>query len=200
MTGKVTSISGATVCVDLPDLKVGDRVFVGDNRLTGEVVRLDGVIATVQVFEENRGLGIGEPVTTAQGPLTVQLGPGLLGGVYDGLQRPLAKLQEGSGDFISSGQHPSPLDLTRKWDFKTERQPGEELQPGEAFGMVREGHIDHLLMSTQGGTLSHLLAGEFPLEQPAATLEDGRPLHGWQSWPGATFFTGLLTVCISFAA
>ena len=69
MNGRVTSISGATVCVDLADLKVGDRVFVGSSRLTGEVVRLDGNIATVQVFEENRGLGIGEPVTSAKGPL-----------------------------------------------------------------------------------------------------------------------------------
>ncbi|TNF48574.1 MAG: hypothetical protein EP304_05740, partial [Deltaproteobacteria bacterium] len=84
MNGTVTSISGATVCVDLADLKIGDRVFVGTSRLTGEVVRIDDTIATVQVFEENRGLGIGEPVTTAGDPLTVALGPGLLGGIFDG--------------------------------------------------------------------------------------------------------------------
>ncbi|MGD9343935.1 MAG: hypothetical protein PVJ25_07840, partial [Desulfuromonadales bacterium] len=83
MNGKVTSISGATVCVDLPGLKIGDRLFVGISRLTGEVVRLEGGIATIQVFEDNRGLGIGEPVKTAEGPLTVQLGPGLLGRVFD---------------------------------------------------------------------------------------------------------------------
>ncbi len=87
MNGTVTSISGATVCVDLADLKIGDRVFVGTSRLTGEVVRLDDKIATVQVFEENRGLGIGEPVTTAGDPLTVALGPGLLGGIFDGFNR-----------------------------------------------------------------------------------------------------------------
>jgi len=183
MTGKVTSISGATVCADLPNLKVGDRVFVGEDRLTGEVVRLDGDIATIQVFEENRGLGIGEPVETAHGPLTVHLGPGLLGGVYDGLQRPLAKLRDESGDFIRSGQHPQPLDLTRKWLFQASCTPGESIACGEAFGRVREGHIDHLLLSMQAGTLSQLHTGERTLEQPAGVLENNQSLYGWHSWP-----------------
>jgi len=183
MNGRVTSISGATVCVDLPDLKVGDRVFVGLGRLTGEVVRLDGTIATVQVFEENRGLGIGEPVVTAQGPLTVQLGPGLLGGIFDGLQRPLPKLLEDSGDFIASGQSPFPLDCARRWAFVPSRQPGDILQPGEAFGQVREGHIDHLLFAPDGGKLTRVDAGERPLKEPFALITGDTPLHGWHSWP-----------------
>ena len=183
MNGKVTSISGATVCVDLPDLKIGDRVFVGINRLTGEVVRLEGGIATVQVFEDNRGLGIGEPVKSAQGPLTVQLGPGLLGGVFDGLQRPLDKLQEISGDFISGGQDLFPLDCSRLWEFNPACAAGDVLEPGEAFGKVQEGHIDHLLLSPQRGRLAHLHTGSLQLEQPAAQFEDGQPLFGWHSWP-----------------
>jgi V/A-type H+-transporting ATPase subunit A len=183
MNGKVTSISGATVCVDLADLKIGDRVFVGSSRLTGEVVRLDGAIATVQVFEENRGLGIGEPVISAKGPLTVRLGPGLLGGVFDGLQRPLPLLQQSSGDFISSGQDPFPLDCKRRWEFSSERKAGDRLRSGEAFGKVREGHIDHLLLTPQDGILTQLHSGELQLEQPAAHLEDEQLLHGWHSWP-----------------
>jgi V/A-type H+-transporting ATPase subunit A len=183
VNGKVTSISGATVCVDLPDLKIGDRVFVGINRLTGEVVRLEGGIATVQVFEDNRGLGIGEPVKSAQGPLTVQLGPGLLGGVFDGLQRPLDKLQEISGDFISGGQDLFPLDCSRLWEFNPACAAGDVLEPGEAFGKVQEGHIDHLLLSPQRGRLAHLHTGSLQLEQPAAQFEDGQPLFGWHSWP-----------------
>jgi len=183
VNGKVTSISGATVCVDLPDLKIGDRVFVGINRLTGEVVRLEGGIATVQVFEDNRGLGIGEPVKSAQGPLTVQLGPGLLGGVFDGLQRPLDKLQEISGDFISSGQDLFPLDCSRRWEFNPACAAGDVLEPGEAFGKVQEGHIDHLLLSPQRGRLAQLHTGSLQLEQPAAQFEDGQPLFGWHSWP-----------------
>ena len=183
MTGKVTSISGATVCADLADLKIGDRVFVGTSRLTGEVVRLEGAIATIQVFEENRGLGVGEPVVSAQGPLTVRLGPGLLGGVFDGLQRPLPQLQRSSGDFISSGQDPFPLDCSRSWQFSSERKVGEALYAGEAFGNVREGHIDHLLLSPQDGILAQLHVGELQLEQPAARLEGNQALHGWHSWP-----------------
>ena len=183
MNGKVTSISGATVCVDLADLKVGDRVFVGSSRLTGEVVRIDATISTVQVFEENRGLGIGEPVISAKGPLTVRLGPGLLGGVFDGLQRPLPLLQQSSGDFISSGQDPFPLDCKRRWAFSSERKVGDRLRSGEAFGKVREGHIDHLLLTSQEGILTQLHSGELQLEQPAAHLEDEQLLHGWHSWP-----------------
>lgn len=183
MNGKVTSISGATVCVDLADLKVGDRVFVGSSRLTGEVVRIDATISTVQVFEENRGLGIGEPVISAKGPLTVRLGPGLLGGVFDGLQRPLPLLQQSSGDFISSGQDPFPLDCKRRWAFSSERKVGDRLRSGEAFGKVREGHIDHLLLTPQEGILTQLHSGELQLEQPAAHLEDEQLLHGWHSWP-----------------
>jgi len=183
MNGMVTRISGATVCVDLADLKIGDRVFVGISRLTGEVVRLEGRIATVQVFEDNRGLGIGEPVTTAQGPLTVRLGPGLIGGVFDGLQRPLYKLQEDSGDFISSGQDPFPLDCSRNWDFSTECTAGVTLKTGEPFGKVREGHIDHLLLSPRDGTLAQVNTGQLQLEHPAAHFEDGQPLLGWHSWP-----------------
>ncbi|MEJ2197531.1 MAG: V-type ATP synthase subunit A [Desulfuromonadales bacterium] len=183
MNGMVTRISGATVCVDLPDLKIGDRVFVGISRLTGEVVRLEGRIATVQVFEDNRGLGIGEPVTTAQGPLTVRLGPALLGGEFDGLQRPLHKLQEDGGDFISSGQDPFPLDCSRSWDFSTECTVGAALKTGAPFGKVREGHIDHLLLSTRDGTLAQMNTGKLQLENPAAHFEDGQPLLGWHSWP-----------------
>jgi V/A-type H+-transporting ATPase subunit A len=183
MTGKVTSISGATVCVDLADLKIGDRVLVGTSRLTGEVVRLDGTIATVQVFEENRGLGIGEPVTSAGDPLTVRLGPGLLGGIFDGLQRPLPVLLESSGDFISSGQDPFPLDLTRSWEFSAERQKGDKLQAGESFGKVTEGHIDHLLLTPHDGVLGQLHSGQLKLEKPLAKLNEQQELHGWHSWP-----------------
>jgi V/A-type H+-transporting ATPase subunit A len=183
MNGTVTSISGATVCVDLADLKIGDRVFVGTSRLTGEVVRLDDKIATVQVFEENRGLGIGEPVTTAGDPLTVALGPGLLGGIFDGLQRPLPLLLESSGDFVSSGQNPFPLDRKKPWEITTQSKPGDHLHSGEAFAKAREGHIEHLLLMPQDGTLQQLEEGKLTLENPVATLTDEQPLYGWHSWP-----------------
>jgi V/A-type H+-transporting ATPase subunit A len=183
MNGTVTSISGATVCVDLAELKVGDRVFVGTDRLTGEVVRLDDKIATVQVFEENRGLGIGEPVATAGAPLTVALGPGLLGGIFDGLQRPLPLLLESSGDFVSSGQNPFPLNRQKSWEVTSSRKPGDRLCLGEAYAKVREGHIEHLLLMPQDGILQQVDEGPLTLENPIATLADQQPLYGWHSWP-----------------
>ena len=183
MSGKVTSISGATVCVDLPDLKVGDRVLIGENRLTGEVVRLDGDIATVQVFEENRGLGVGEPAESMHEPLTVALGPGLLGNVFDGLQRPLVKLQDISGDFISSGQYPFPLDLERRWEFSFALEPGAELQQGQVFGSLDEGHIKHKLIAVKNCIISQLHSPAQSLGEPVAKLENSDELHAWHSWP-----------------
>ncbi len=183
MNGKVISISGATVRVELPGLKVGDRVFVGTGRLTGEVVRLEDNIATVQVFEENRGLGVGEAVTSAKGPLTVQLGPGLLGSVYDGLQRPLKKLLDESGDFIASGHDPFPLDQHKVWTLESDCKPGTTLKTGDAFGKVKEGHIDHLLLAPRDGTLTGIVSGETTLKQPVAKFGDDTPINGWQSWP-----------------
>jgi V/A-type H+-transporting ATPase subunit A len=115
--------------------------------------------------------------------LTVHLGPGLLGGIFDGLQRPLSLLQQGSGDFIASGQNPFPLDCTRSWAFSSERQSGDQVRVGETFGKVKEGHIDHLLMSPHAGVLEQLHTGKLQLEHPAAVLAGGQPLHGWHSWP-----------------
>ncbi len=183
MNSKVTSISGATVCVDLSDLKVGDRVQVGDNRLTGEVVRLDGDIATVQVFEETRGLGVGEPVQGAGGPLTVALGPGLLGGVFDGLQRPLHRLQAESGDFITCGLDAFPLDCERPWDFTPTRRPGERLEAGEAYGTVAEGRFTHPLTTPHAGTIARLDDGPVKLGQPALALDGDRAVEAWHRWP-----------------
>ena len=92
-------------------------------------------------------------------------------------------LQQSSGDFISSGQDPFPLDCKRRWEFSSERKAGDRLRSGEAFGKVREGHIDHLLLTPQDGILTQLHSGELQLEQPAAHLEDEQLLHGWHSWP-----------------
>lgn len=183
MNGKVLSISGATVRVDLPGLKVGDRVVVGEQRLTGEVVRLNGAQAIVQVFEENRGLGVGEPVLDGGGPLTVKLGPGLLGQVFDGLQRPLVELRRATGDFMQRGSEPFPLDLARRWAFQPLLSPGAAVRPGDVLGTVREGHLDHRILALSGGVLGRIEAGERSLGEPAARLADGNELPFWHPWP-----------------
>ena len=183
MAGRVISISGATVRVDLAGLHVGDRVLLGPGRLTGEVVRLQGAQAIVQVFEENRGLGVGEPVADGGGPLTVRLGPGLLGGIYDGLQRPLAELRRGVGDFLQGGEDPFPLDRSRRWRLQPQRAAGDRLEPGDVLGTVREGHLQHRLLAAAGGVLAQAPAQDFSLDEPVARLADGRELPAWHSWP-----------------
>ena len=104
MIGRITGIAGSTVSVDLRGLRLYDRVYVGNAMLIGEVVRLEKDRAVVQVYENTKGLGIGEPVKEVGMPLTVRLGPGLLSGMFDGLQRPLERLVEEMGPFISSGR------------------------------------------------------------------------------------------------
>lgn len=185
MDGTVRGISGATVQVALDGLRIGDRVKVGLESLTGEVVRLEGGTATVQVFEENRGLGVGEPAASAGGPLTVQLGPGLLGGIYDGLQRPLSGLRAASGDFISAGSSRPALETTRRFRLETPLCSGSPVGEGEQFGLVREGHIAHPLFAPAPGEFAGT-AGEWRLDQPLGRLTDGRPLLGWQAWPVRT--------------
>ncbi len=183
MSGRVISISGATVRVDLPGLKVGDRVQVGSQHLTGEVVRLERSQAIVQVFEENRGLGVGEPVGQGGGPLTVCLGPGLLGMVFDGLQRPLEALRQSGGDFLGGAGNPFPLDRQRRWTFTPACQPGTQIITGTVLGTLREGHLTHRLPSPVAGTLAQIAAGELDIDATLAQLTDGRQLALWHTWP-----------------
>jgi len=183
MSGKVISVSGATVGSDCPALHLGDRVLVGEARLTGEVVRLEKGRAVIQVFEDNRGLGVGEPVRAGGGPLTVQLGPGLLGGVFDGLQRPLAELRRSGGDFLRAGQELAPLDRARSWEFQPARTSGDRIEVGEVLGTLREGHLDHPLLAAAAGVLARVAAGALTLADPVATLADGRRLELCHPWP-----------------
>ena len=107
MSGTITGIAGPTVTVDLLGLRMYEIVLVGKAGLTGEVVRLERERAVVQVYEDTRGLAVGEPVRGTARPLTAQLGPGLLSGMFDGLQRPLEKLLERDGPFIGGGSSAS---------------------------------------------------------------------------------------------
>ena len=183
MNGQIVGISGATVRVALPGLKVGDRVAVGPARLTGEVVRLEGDIAIVQVFEESRGIGRGEPVAACGGPLMVRLGPGLLRGVFDGLQRPLPALRASEGDFLRGGGDLFPLDDQQSWTFTPALPAGAEVVPGTPLGAVREGHLQHPLLATMAGTVAEVAGGEVTLREPVARFSDGRRQTLWHAWP-----------------
>ncbi|PLX83501.1 MAG: V-type ATP synthase subunit A [Desulfuromonas sp.] len=183
MSGRITGLSGPTVTVDLRGLKLYDRVFVGRARLAGEVVRLERDRAVVQVYEDTRGLGVGEPAESSERPLTVKLGPGLLAGMFDGLQRPLEALREETGPFIGSGRELFPLDLDHSWTFHPLARAGQRVEEGEALGYVEEGPFRHLIAAGAAGTIASLAEGEITLREPLGHLQDGQALKAWQEWP-----------------
>ncbi len=186
MTGKITGISGPTVSVDLKGLTLYERVYVGRAMLTGEVVRIQDTQSMIQVYEDTRGLAIGEPVKGTGMPLTVRLGPGLLSGMFDGLQRPLRKLREKTGPFIKPAkEETTPLDHARQWVFHPLKRKGDKVAGGEIIGYVEEGHVKHYIPCNNdaGGKLLWVAEGEFCLDDPIGELEGGVKLFGYHEWP-----------------
>ena len=158
-------------------------VLIGEAKLTGEVVRLEKDRAVVQVYEDTRGLSVGEPARGTGLPLTVRLGPGLLSTMYDGLQRPLERMYETSGPFIRAGQALPPLETVRKWRFTPARQPGDELQAGDIIGEVEEGPFAHQVTAPRPGVLAELIDGEFTIEEPVGSYSDGEGIMASRNWP-----------------
>ncbi len=185
MIGKIRGISGPTVHVDLKGLKLFERVYVGHAMLTGEVVRLEENMAIVQVYEDTHGLGIGEPVKGAGMPLTVRLGPGIISGMFDGLQRPLDKLKDEMGPFITIGKEMNALDYTRKWRFSPLRKKGDEIAPGESIGFVEEGAFKHFISAcnTSSKKLYWIADGDISLDETFGAFEDGEEIFGCFEWP-----------------
>jgi V/A-type H+-transporting ATPase subunit A len=183
MKGRITGISGPTVTVDIKELKLYDRVTVGHEKLQGEVVSLETAGAIVQVYEDTHGLGVGEPAEGLGAPLAVHLGPGLLGKVFDGLQRPLEQIRDSIGPFITPGHIESPLDQTKKWRFTAQVKPGAAIDAGDIVGHVNEGTFTHSIITPWAGKIETITDTEFTLAQPIAHLEDGRQIMAWQEWP-----------------
>ena len=184
MSGRIIGISGPTVSVDLKGLRLYERVTVGHARLMGEVVRLEQERATVQVYESTRGLGVGEPVTATGTQLTVRLGPGLLGQMFDGLQRPLAWLHEQHGPFIRPGGDRPPSWGKTALRFVPAKKPGDRIGIGEAAGYVQEGPFRHHILSMDAeGTIATIADGEFAAEAPLVVLDDGRQIFAFHDWP-----------------
>ena len=185
MTGRIIGISGPTVSVDLKGLKLYERVYVGNAMLTGEVVRLEQEKSTIQVYENTRGLAIGEPVKGSGSPLTVRLSAGLLSGMFDGLQRPLERMRDEMGPFIKIGREFAPLDYLRKWRFHPLRKKGEEVGPGEELGYIEEGPFRHFVMNQTSlrQKLSWLADGDVSMDAPLGAFEGGEEILGYIDWP-----------------
>jgi V/A-type H+-transporting ATPase subunit A len=137
--GRIHAISGSVVTIALTrDVMLGEIVHVGEGRLLGEVIELEGRMATLQVYEDTGGLAAGSPVFATGRPFEIELGPGLLGGVFDGLQRPLLRLAQIEGDFLQQGQHVPALDRDRLWPFVPTVQNGDRVGGGAVLGTVQE--------------------------------------------------------------
>lgn len=183
MNGSITGIAGPTVTVDLKGLRLYEIVLVGRAGLTGEVVRLEREHAVLQVYEDTRGLSVGEPVRGTARPLTAQLGPGLLGGMFDGLQRPLEKLLERDGPFIGGGSSASLLDSPRQWHFTPLKHPGDRVTAGETVGQVEDGPFLHQIYAPRDGEIATLATGSYNVCQAVGNYADGSPISVCQEWP-----------------
>ncbi len=180
---EILEINGPILTVLLPEAVIGEQVRVGEMGLLGEVIGRDGPKATVQVYETTDGLRPGEPIEALGHPLSVELGPGLLGKIFDGVQRPLDVIQERSGDRIERGLDVHALDRTRRWAFtpSPDREIGGEIGGGMVLGTVPEtATIQHRILVPPGvaGRLVDLApAGEYTVEETIARVEDA---HGVQ--------------------
>ena len=186
MNGRIIGITGPTVTTDLKGLKLYEIVQVGRSGLTGEVVRLERERAVVQVYEETRGLALGEPVSGTSRPLTAQLGPGLLGGMFDGLQRPLEKLLERDGPFIGAGSRASLLESSAEWLFTPLKGAGERVTAGEIIGQAVEGSFRHLVTAPRDGEIASLSGGSFRLCQEVGSYADNGSIQLCRNWPVRT--------------
>jgi V/A-type H+-transporting ATPase subunit A len=162
-----------------------DVVKVGKQELNGEVIRLEGERAVIQVYEDTSGLKIGEKVKNTETPLSVELGPGLLSSIYDGIQRPLPGLVEMSGSYISRGISLPGLDRTRKWTFAPAVKKGDRITGGDIVGFVKEFHINHKILVPPfiHGTVTDVHAGDFRVDESVVILDTGESISMIQKWP-----------------
>lgn len=188
--GKIIKISGPLIVADgMQNVKMYDVVKVSDMGLIGEVIELRGDRASIQVYEETSMLGTGEPVETTEQPLSVELGPGLIGSIYDGIQRPLEKLYALSGERIGRGVSAPAVDREKKWEFVPVVKKGDDVQAGDVIGTVKENEVvEHRITVPYGisGKIEKINKGSFTVDGIVAVVKDGKTEHELsmlQRWP-----------------
>lgn len=184
--GVIYRISGPVVTAIGIAPRMYEVVRVGNEGLMGEVIELHGDQSVIQVYEETSGISPGEPVVRTGRTLSVQLGPGLLTQIYDGIQRPLPKLEETMGVFITRGVDADGLDLEKKWEFKPAIKAGDEISAGQIIGIVQETEtIEHRVMVPLGksGVVKSVESGSFNITETVCKLEDGTEIAMMQEWP-----------------
>jgi V/A-type H+-transporting ATPase subunit A len=186
--GVIESVSGPVVTATDLDARMNDVVYVGDEGLMGEVIEIEGNETTIQVYEETSGISPGQPVESTGAPLSVDLGPGMLDTIYDGVQRPLDVLEEQMDSaFLDRGVDAPGIDLSETWDFTPEVEPGDVVEAGDIVGTVPETpSIDHKVMvppDSEGGEVVGAESGEFTVEETVVELDTGEEISMHQEWP-----------------
>ena len=189
--GTIKKVAGPLVIAKgMRDANMYDVVRVSEKRLTGEIIEMHGDEASIQVYEETSGLGPGEPVESTGEPMSVELGPGLIGSIYDGIQRPLDDIMRISGNNLQRGVEVPALKREKKWAFVPTVQVGDGVAAGDVLGTVQEtAVVEHKILVPPGlvGTVKDIRAGEFTVTETVALVEtpDGRevPLSLLQRWP-----------------
>ncbi len=175
MRGRIVKVSGPLVIAEgMGDVKMFDVVRVSDKRLIGEVIELRGDRASIQVYEETAGLGPGEPVESTGSPLSVELGPGLIEAIYDGIQRPLTYIRDKAGDRIPRGIEVPILDREKKWNFEPRVNIGDRVEPGDIIGVVQETTVvEHRIMVPEGveGLVDWVHEGEATIIDPVLKVK-----------------------------
>jgi V/A-type H+-transporting ATPase subunit A len=187
--GKIIRVSGPLVVAEnMKGSRMYDVVHVGEEKLVGEIIELEKDLASIQVYEETEGIGVGQPVFLTGEPLSVSLGPGLIESIYDGIQRPLDKIRAKTGDFISRGISMPAIDPEKKWDFSPVKKEGDKVVGGDIIGTVQETVlIEQKIMVPLGveGTIEKINKGKFTVKDVVAvikTKEGNKEITMEQRW------------------
>ena len=191
-TGVIQSVSGPVVTARDLDARMNDVVYVGDEGLMGEVIEIEGNVTTVQVYEETSGVAPGEPVENTGEPLSVDLGPGVLDAIYDGVQRPLDVLEDKmNSPYLDRGVDAPGIDFEEEWEFEPTVEEGDEVGRGDVVGIVEETvSIDHKVMvppdALEEGETAEVVSvesGSFTVTETVAELDTGEEITMHQEWP-----------------
>ena len=188
--GTIKKVAGPLVIAEgMRDANMYDVVRVSSQRLIGEIIEMHGDQASIQVYEETAGLGPGEPVESTEMPLSVELGPGLIASIYDGIQRPLDEIMKICGNNLQRGVEVPSLDRQKKWNFVPAAKVGDEIEAGDIIGTVQETSVvEQRIMVPYGvkGKIKEIKAGDFTVEETVASVETAEGIRGislMQKWP-----------------
>src|SRR6266704_4367654 len=185
--GEIFRVAGPVVTATGLRPRMYDVHCVGEEQLLGEVIQIVGEKTVIQVYEDTSGIRPGEAVVDTGGPLVVELGPGLLGSIYDGIQRPLPVLQKVMGDFILRGVKSPGLTREKSWRFNPKVKQGQAVAPGEVVGTVQEAkNVEHRIMvppNFRGGKVAQLKEGTFKVDEVVVQLDNGEQVKLVQTWP-----------------